>query len=525
MAYLSSADGMLHGRGPTLAFTPPFFRYSVARQLALLGRIPMEGWPPGYSILLALGTALGLRPLAAARVYSVGAGALLGVGAAWILRRHFRLPLVAVAAIGGLVVLAPNHVEIDLLFLDGRLLALSEGIFIPLSVAVLVVGAVAFGRRSWWWVLAACGLVAAATIVRSTGPTLGIGLAAGALVDPSARGWSKRFAGGAAAALAASGVVATGVWGLLNRVVWHASGHSSRQLGWYPDGGIFRMTCRTVSGWFGVSATVPTGVAVGVTLVTFVAPTVAVGVPGVRRWVARERPVERATLAALGVVILASWAALAVTNQTLSRDIAPTPRHLSIVQPFVYLLDGVLLVRLLERLPLPAPFRLQAWQARRSAAAGVLLLGCAALPGWWTVESMRSFRPLVVTAAHNKPKTDFGLVSRKVILASDNPPRVWNSARRPVLLVPPTRYITTHRANPDHQDDQRRIASLAGEGTLLLVSYGTGGLDEAALRTLARHAGVERQAHCADGAELWAVGSTLAASAARRLCEPLPAPG
>jgi hypothetical protein len=521
LAYLSSAHGLVHGHGPTLAFAPPFSRNPVAEQLALLGRIPMEGWPPGYPVLLAIGMRAGIEPLSAARWFAVGAGALIGAAAAWILRRRFRLPLPAVLAVGGLVVLGPNHLVIDLSYLDGRALALSEGIFVPVSVAVLAIGMVALARRSWWWVAAACGSVAAASMVRSTGPVLGIALALGALVDPLGRGWSKRFARGAALVLAGSGVAANVALVLVNRLAWDASGHSSRQLGWYPDASLFRATCRTVSGWFGISESSPMVVAVGVTLIGFVAPTAAVCVPRLRRALARERPVEQAALAVLGVAIAGGWAAVVATFLTLNRNVPPSPRHLSIVQPFVYLLDGVVIVRLLERVPVPGVVRSPGWQARRTLGASAILLGCALAPAWWTIGSIRQVRPSVIRTARTAELTDFGPTPRSILLASDSPQRVWNTARRPVLLVPPARFATTQRANPDLRDNQNRIASLTRSGTLLLVAYGTGGLDDSALRALSERTGATRQARCADGSTLWAIPGTPAQSAARKLCQPV----
>lgn len=501
MSYFSTALNVADGKGVTTAFAAPWSQPSIAEQLAHLGRVPLEEWPPGYPLLLSVGIFTGLTVEMSARWLSVAGAVGFGIGFVWIARRELRLPMWWTTVLAVVAIVAPSPLIVDLGPMGGRLVALSESVFIPLSVIAVAVGLAAVRRPTAWLSCGAGIAVAVATLVRPTGAVLGVAIGWGVYSALSERDQPLRRKALTTALAAMSGPVVLVLWGVVNRLMWHASGSSGRSAGWYVSASPVSETVRGMSGWFGVSADVPLVVASLVTIVSVMIPIVVVMVPRSRGWIFERRKSAERPATVLALVVVGSWLAVVATQFFLNSQTSLSVRHLASLQPFVYLLDGLLVWLLVER-----------WLARSETAhtrsIRVVSLGMfsvlgglvIALPTARTVQDLRRDLSHVLATA---PAPVASNVAKGSLVVSNDPAAVWGWSRRPVLLLPVDRFTTSDRANPQYASGLDRMVDLSRDMPTIVVVYpAPANSADHAVRYLSRHAHFVELGRCR-GAVLW----------------------
>lgn len=465
VSYYSIAQHLADGKGLTSAFVPLNSHLPIANQIAALGRIPMTEWPPGYPVFLAIGAKLGLTVATAARAVAIIGAALLAASVTWTARRLLGLSLVASLAVAGLSILSPNVPDVSMGPLGGMAVALAESAYIPLSVLTVTVGISVLRRPSWWRVATVCGLLVVTTLVRSAAPALGVALGAGVLVaSAEARWWTPRRRIGAAAAMVATPPIAMAGWGALNAAVWGATS-SIRVLQWHSDPMAANQMSRTMTGWFGVSPSAPIWVAMAVAIVGVVAPIVLALTPGLRRRLWPDHPTRQVAAVVCAAAITANTLLVGITRFALDQTTTFDPRHLSTVQPFMYLLLAAVLAGLVERMTVR-----KSVQRRRLAASG-LVAACCLLVALPPLRSLRETRHRLARAATaTSPASSLSTLPRNVTFAVSAPSAFWGATGRDSLLLPVRTYLTSGRPNPDYRRGLDQIAQLSRHAPVVVLT-------------------------------------------------------
>ncbi len=440
VAYLQAAENLLQGRGLGL--------FSGEGQVK-----PLVHFPPLYPLLLAALGALGLPLLEAARALNAllyGGTVLLGW---WLLWRHTGSQTWSLLGAG---VLATSPI-----LLAEHTRAMSEPIYLLLSLAALDALVEAARRPGWAWAFVAGALVGLAYLTRYVGASL---VLTGAVVIGLQRGVSASERGRRLAAFLLPAFGSQAVWMARN---WRLAGTATnRTFAWHPPAPAFlKRPIGLLWDWLlPFKFTYPA-------LLGSLALLAAAGLLlALWAWRSRERLLSEALarLASPGLAwVCGLYAALylAVLVGTIVFLDASTPFDRRLTAP-VYLALALALFALI-----PGWFegRRAAWAA---AMVGALLLSyslrsadlAAAMrqsPGGLGFEGWQDSGALQAAAA----------LPESMVFYTDDPQALWFYTRRTGYLFPQSRDPVTQRARTDFQRALDRLVERAREGCVGVVLF------------------------------------------------------
>lgn len=519
--YLSAAQHLSEGFGPTASVVNESSRLSVADQLRQLDRIPLNEWPPGYSFLLFGASPLGGIPLDWARSVAMVSAAALCAAAASLARLVGASRVVFPALLAMLVLFAPSDHGIDVgrFWFGSIAFALTEAPFSALVLLALLAATMSLATLGPKWVIATVVLVAAAPLVRfsglAVGPALGVGVM---LVPVSSLAGRPRLRASIAVAFGTVGVAATAAWTLLNSLSW--GGGTPRAIGWHPSSTILPELVRTSAMWFGVSDGSPMWMCAGVVFLFVVAPVIVALHPGLRRrlWAKRgERtsPFDTA-LILTSLMLLALLSLLVLTRLVFDSSMVVGQRQMSCLQPLSYLLAMAVVIGVVNLVAVRVP------AVRHVAFAGVVAL--VGVGGYVVVNTLPQLRATAAEysarQALERQVSPYRRLPENVVLFSNQPSYIWLESDRTSLLAPPPVFFTTGNANPDYEANLELIGRTARRRAVI-VSLGPSTVRDGHVETAAylrEHEGFRAAALCHSGAELWTLPGGRAAALAQRIC-------
>lgn len=446
--YVSVADNLRAGRGLT---TPVGFDYHAMSPLQFVAQgdtLPLQGAPPLFSMLLAVGGALGLSATATTAVLNLVAAVAITVLAAlmtWIMARR---SLLAVGLVVGFTLVQPT-----LLALEQAVLP--EALFAALLLAQVVLVWRYLQTRSVRTLVGLALLTAAAVLLRQIGLALvGSGVLAILALRPGPLAVRARHAG-LFAGLALLPLVV--YWPLSSRGAVGGGGFT-QMAAHLPAGDDYQELVDTVRHWV-TDLQAPTWF----TLVVWagVLVVVAAAVAGWRRTGSAE-PGDRAARSLASVILLtmASYVGvLWLTSAFLDADVTFTSRYLATLQPLLFSLGAAGLARYLAGRP--------AEQARPLAGAlvgaALLVLGVRA---WATVDRGVGI-PLVDAATSVGPIIE-DLPDDTVIFA-ELPEYLYNGVGRAAYPLPTRRSRYTDEPNDDLEEQLAELVALARDRPVVVV--------------------------------------------------------
>lgn len=452
-AYLSASEHLAAGRGLTVPFQPALDRTApmAAAEAVAADGLAFSVQAPGVSLAMAPLVALGLDSATAARlVNAVSLVTYLTVAG------HLAMLLVArrdewgrgAATLAGAVVgcLAVQHVLVW-----WSLRAVSEPLFLALSTAAMVTVLRWRTTRRPAWLLAAIALAAGAALVRY----VGVGVVAAVAVVVAASSDTGRRPDRRSVVMGATvGAVASlPLWLVLTfhdrpdrNLSWHPPPATSWRLGLDTLAGI--LLPPSVPAWWSWPA-----VAVLAVLVIL----------GVR---AARLSSTGSTVAVLGVFALSHVGVLVASVMVVDGAVPLGDRHLLAVFAPVVLTATLGWWSLRPRLRLLSAIAL----VGVLAAAGVATWG-EVLPGPVTPVLDNDFGP--VTGPAPPPETAAFLRARPAgaVIVSNEPSRVWLTARRSAIQVPPRTWIDSRTVVADLDERLAELDTLLERPGSVVVVY------------------------------------------------------
>lgn len=392
--YVGTARNWLDGRG----FTPP------------AGVPPLEHFPPGFTVVLAVVGKLGLDPLTGARVVNALAlGAIVLLAGLVVRSRTGSVP-------AGLVASVLAAAAVDLLALSGS--ALSEPLFILLALGGLVALAAYLDQPRPALLAGASALVAAAFLTRYVGIALVVAGVAGLL-------WRRRWL--AAGVFGAATVAPVALW-----LLGVGGAASDRSVAFHMFGADYLgQAVGPLARWVVPWPAPPAGFVLAVLIV-------AAGVVVAQRLA--TTPLTWLLVAFTGVYLVVLFANRVFTDASGRLD----GRFLSPL----HVVAIVLAVPALHRLKAPALY-----------AAGVLVAAQVAGAVSWTAGGLSddSIRRRGYTAAALQESSVMAGLQEP--LYSNAPDAVVFVTGRPALAIPAEKDYLTGEANPRYAEE---LADLRG---------------------------------------------------------------
>jgi hypothetical protein len=437
------AENIRAGKGPTFPFPLPTDNFDPTDAARFVGRVPSTHFPPLYPAVLAVFRELGFSFNEAVRTIGPLAAAA-SVALFWLLaRRVFRGERWAsvLAVLASLFLFLVPRVWMYLL---GS--AMSESVFIPLMLAVLVALAWYVERPSMPAAVVAGVLCSLALLARDLGLTLAFTGVAVLLVFDHRHALRTRIRHTAAfLAVAASGPVCFTVWALVR-----SGGSTSRSIAWHPQPGAADFIPIFIGRMFGGPLPQP--------LNGILALVLLVGVPVLLYlWPPRllgSRGGNRTLLLMLMVFVVTYVASLEVSRALFDASTPMDARLLGPVAAPLYLVVVATGWRLLSTVAR------RSWVPALVAGAVFVSVGSATIP---TFDADRQYANYQGALAHDVAVAGHPLVDKApddAVLFTTDPVGIWAAREHPGIALPQPVILTEDADNTRYDEQMCQVAEV-----------------------------------------------------------------